>query len=830
MLSHYLLIEKIGEGGMGVVWKAEDQVLRRAVAIKVLPAETVTDERRRRMFLREARLASAVNHPHIVQVYEFAREGELDFIVTELIEGQPLSQTLRDRPLPSERVVEYGEQIASAVAHAHRKGLLHRDLKPGNILLTAEGVVKVVDFGLAMLFERLEAASDVTDTAVTEGKIVGTLPYMSPEQLRGERLDARSDVFSFGVVLYEMTTGVRPFRGIERKRPRPVHTLVADVPFDLDRIVHKALAGPPSERYQTMEDLAVDLKRLSRELASGSSPSYENLTRPKPVARKWAVVTVVGILACALVVAALWLRPEAPRRSAAPVHRQLTFSGTARAAEVSPDGQFVACLEGPQAGGGNRVQVQDLSGGEPLEIFAADFVGHFRWSPSGTELLVSARTQSGWADYLVPRLGGAARKVDGPDRIAWSPDGIHYASSALTWKKLWIVDKNTGAHRPLSLEPDFVWLDQLDWSSRDRLAILTRDAQGHSTIRTIPAEGGREVKLVDDAAWISTMRWGQGGTSLYYLWGGTDPPELRRIEVDPAMGEARGPAQSVLTGVPISSFSFSGDATVLAYARTTSRANLWIVHGDEATQLTSGTADDEAPRVSPDGRQVAFVRNDDVYTVAVDGGQPHRLTFTAGREWCPVWSPDGAWIAFGSDDGGAARVWKVPTAGGPSRAFDRTRVSVQLAWAPGRKILYMQPGNRNFIVLDPETAEETPLLRDDTVGNAFSPAWSPDGSKVALSWIRRRDSGLWTISLADSSEKRLTSAKLNPVAWSVDGQWIYAYDDRWSKVLRIPAAGGNPEPFFDRQCQPFPDARRWLCTKGESTSDVWIAHGFDAVR
>jgi eukaryotic-like serine/threonine-protein kinase len=848
MLSHYLLVEKIGEGGMGVVWRAEDQVLHRPVAIKVLPADTGADARRRRMFLREARLASSVNHPHIVQIHEFAREGELEFIVMELIEGQPLSQALSDRPLSPEKVAEYGEQIAAAVAHAHRKGLLHRDLKPGNILLTTEGAVKVVDFGLATLFERLDAALDAGDvpasdiatrthTEQTEGKIVGTLPYMSPEQVRGERLDARSDIFSFGVILYEMTAGFRPFRGatvhqvaaeIENARPRPVHQVVTKVPLDLDRIIHKALSGHPAERYQSMDEMAVDLKRLSRDLATGSSPSYDDLIRRTPASRKWVVVTVMGIVACALVVAALWPRPGARRPSAhAPAHRQLTFTGQARAAEVSPDGQFVAYVEGWLGGGGNSLKVQDLSGGEPLELLKADIVSHFRWSPSGTELLVAAMTSGKWALHLVPRLGGAVRTVDGHDRIAWSPDGTHYASSALTLKRIRISDKNSSEHSDLPLERDFVWLDEISWWPSQRLAFLTRDADGHSKIGTIPTEGGRQGKVVDDAETIDTMRWAPGGSSIYYLWRGSDPPELRRVEVDPETGDASTVPEAVLTGLTISHFSLSGDGSTLAYVRTSRRANLSILAKGETTPLTSGTAEDGSARVSPDGRWVVFVRNDDIYTISVDGGQPRRLTFTAAREWYPVWSPDGARIAFGSNEGGVARVWTVSADGGPSKPFERTRVSGQVAWAPGRKILYLRPGNRNFVVLDPKTEEELPLLRDESGGNVFNAEWSPDESKVTLTWIRFSNTGLWTIAVADSEEKHLSSKRLKPVAWSTDGKWIYAHDG--GRAVRIPATGGSPETLSDRPCMPFPDALRWVCTEVESSSDVWIARGFGSV-
>ncbi len=307
---------------MGVVWKAEDSVLGRTVAIKVLPAGADRDEQRRKMFLDEARLASSVSEAHIVQVYEFGREGDLDFIVMEYVEGKPLSKLLNGRALPPDKVAGMGLQAAQALSSAHRKGLLHRDIKPANLLVTSGGDVKEVDFGLAMLFER-GATRVGEDDATSVGKdepgggsggnsLSGTLPYMSPEQVRSEKLDARSDIFSLGVVLYEMTTGQRPFSGatqaallqeILQARPKPVHELVPKVPLDLDRVIQKALAPKQGDRYQTMEDLAVDLKRLGRDLESGSSPSWDELKKslaPERRRRLWraglaaAVVLVVA--------------------------------------------------------------------------------------------------------------------------------------------------------------------------------------------------------------------------------------------------------------------------------------------------------------------------------------------------------------------------------------------------------------------------------------------------------------------------------------------------------------------------------------------------------
>jgi TolB-like protein/Flp pilus assembly protein TadD len=297
-LSHYRLLDMIGRGGMGVVWRAEDTILRRIVALKVLPPEAALDGERRRMLIQEARLASSLNDPHIAQVFELGNDGGLDFIVMEYIEGTPLTRIMDGRPLPPAQVAKLGFQVARAISQAHHKKLLHRDLKPGNILVKDDGDAKVVDFGLARLFEMrdTELASQLNPLSDTrplnrwafpdaKNEIAGTLPYMAPEQVRGGKLDPRSDVFSLGAVLYEMLTGRRPFQAdrsqlvqeIVERNPPPPHSFVENVPMELERIVEKTLAKNPGDRYQTMDDLAVDLKRLSRDLEAGRSLSYRDM-------------------------------------------------------------------------------------------------------------------------------------------------------------------------------------------------------------------------------------------------------------------------------------------------------------------------------------------------------------------------------------------------------------------------------------------------------------------------------------------------------------------------------------------------------------------------
>ena len=324
MLSHYRLMDKIGMGGMGVVWRATDTILGRIVAIKVLQPDAARDEKRVRMFLEEARLASSVSDAHVVQVYELGSEGALNFIVMEYVHGTPLNEILHGRPLPPERITGIGLQVAQALSRVHLKGLLHRDIKPANILVTPEEDIKLVDFGLATLFasEGRHTDSDTLEESIDAGErragLFGTPAYMSPEQVRGEILDGRSDIFSLAVVLFEMATGQRPFSGstwaelsreILKGRPAAPHELAPRLPLEMERILLKALAPNRAERYQTMGDLAVDLRRLHRELESGSSPSYQDLKEAFGTPRRrfpWKPL-LSGSVILVSVCAAAWL-------------------------------------------------------------------------------------------------------------------------------------------------------------------------------------------------------------------------------------------------------------------------------------------------------------------------------------------------------------------------------------------------------------------------------------------------------------------------------------------------------------------------------------------
>ena len=320
-LGHYRILEKLGEGGMGEVYLAEDEKLDRKVALKVLPSEMANNEERRKRFEREAKAVAALNHPNIVTLYSVEEAGTTHFITMEVVRGKTLTALLGKKSLPLDKFFEVAIPLADAVSTAHQEGITHRDLKPDNLMLTDEGRLKILDFGLAKL-GKIEATSAInelpTRSATQDGRIVGTVAYMSPEQAEGKRVDARSDIFSIGIVLYEMATGRRPFEGdsaasilaaILRATPAPITELDVSLPRDLVRILRRCLAKDPERRYQTAKDVRNDLEELKHDVDSGQA--FEAAAASSLRARdgwrralRWSLAGVLTVLALTSVI--LW--------------------------------------------------------------------------------------------------------------------------------------------------------------------------------------------------------------------------------------------------------------------------------------------------------------------------------------------------------------------------------------------------------------------------------------------------------------------------------------------------------------------------------------------
>lgn len=601
----------------------------------------------------------------------------------------------------------------------------------------------------------------------------------------------------------------------------------------------------------------------SRPLPSTSIPPARARISTRAAGIAGALVTV-GALSYAV------LRPSEPAStptSRAPTHRQVTFTGNAGAPTLSPDGRRIAYVtdDAPD----KKLMVQELEGGQPLEVFSAPEVGHLRWSPDGSELIMWARGLGKDGVYIMPQLGGTLRRIRGGQFIAcWSPDGSTIAVASYLVGKIWFLNKLGEEQRTVSLQgaPWSIW--DIDWSTaHDLLTFVSSDYQGRYTIWTIRPDGRDQRTVLAENTEISSARWAPRGDAIYYSRRLNQTESLYKIVVQPGRENQEATATPVITGLESDrSFALSADGTRLVYARAPYHSNLWTfeaggpgaTQGTEPKALTHGTSLVERPRVSPDGSSMVFSIGHEprtnLYTMPITGGSPKQLTFLDSFSVGGVWSADGKWIAFASTEGGKPRVWTVNAGGGMPRALSSGDLSesFDLAWSPGSHILFQQAGNRNYYALDPETREERLFVKDSSVGWMFSPVSSPDGRKIAVAWNRRPNRGIWVVDAKHRHETlvyKTSAASAMPIGWSADGRFIYVVEGKNStyrgptlpvgetltgaKILMVPVNGGDVKTVAPLPAEEIggvsmtPDGRRFVFTVYSSRSDVWVVDHFD---
>ena len=761
-VSHYRIVEKLGGGGMGVVYKAEDTRLHRFVALKFLPSDVAGDRATLERFRREAEAASALNHPNICTIYDIGEQDGIHFIAMEFLDGKTLKHCIEGKALPVERVLDWGIQIAEGLNAAHAQGIVHRDIKTANIFVTKHGHAKVLDFGLAKLVTVKDGVSGIPTVTADElltspGATVGTVAYMSPEQARGEELDGRSDLFSFGSVLYEMTTGQPPFPGntsavmfeaILNKTPVSPSTANRNLPADLERVISKALEKDREVRYQSAAELRADLKRVRRDTTSGkTATALPGLGKSRSGGLVYAAG---GLTALAVLASVFFIYRWRTGSSLVPPSEwvQLTdFVDAAVSPALSPDGRMLAFLRGQNTFvTKGDVYLKLLPNGKPVQVtHDGGMKANPVFSPDGSQ--VAYTVPGHWDTWIVPTLGGEPRLM--------LPNG-----SGLTW-----MDAQHMLFSEIKQGRHMVIVSAMENRNAERDVYLP-PGEGSMAHRSYASPDGKWVLVV----WMNTV-------------GGWQPCQL--APVDGSSGARLvGPAAAACTAA-----AWSPDGRWMYFSSASGGSfHTWRQRFPDGApeQITSGVTEEEGIAVAPDGGSLVTSVGAEQSSVWVhDRGGDHQITSEAaaylvspdGTSSRAVFSPDGRRVYYlvrRSPHSGSVELWVSELGSGASEVLvgelsasgfdlspDGHSVAYSLRGAEGRESIWIASVNHL------SSPRQIKSANDD-----FGPIFAPDGTVFFMS-SEGENTFIYRMK-QDGSERRKVTP--DPVVQmqtvSPDGQWV----------------------------------------------------------
>ncbi len=781
-LGPYEILGQIGAGGMGEVYRAKDPRLSREVAIKVLPASFSADADRLRRFEQEAKAAGVLNHPNITAVYDIGEVDGAPYVVQELLEGDTLRSVLAGGKLSARKAIDYATQLSHGLAAAHEKGIVHRDLKPENLFVTKDGRLKILDFGLAKLTQVGEGSGPQTNLPTASGTepgvVMGTLGYMSPEQVKGKPADARSDIFAFGAILYEMLSGKRAFHAdsagetmaaILREDPPDLSVTNQSISPGLERIVRHCLEKNPEQRFHSAHDLGFDLAALSGTTGQAAAmPSVRRRFRLAPV-----LLVGLGALAGATI-AYLGLRraqgASATAGLAGATFRRLTnLSGAENWPALSPDGQTVAFVH--RAGNNTDIWIQRAGGRNPIDLTPdCDGESYFpAFSPDGSLIAYGAQCAQGGGLFVMGATGESSRRLTSVGSSpAWSPDGreIVYATELLAGpygrtgtSALWAIDVASGKTRKLSGDFDAIQPNVSPHGLRIAYWGLPTGG-GQRDIWTMPSKGlgagEQPVPVTQDEAIDFNPVWGPDGRTLYFLSNRNGSMNLWRVPIDEATGKTLGPAEPrMLPAREVGGFALSRDGRHAAYVVRENTYSLDRVVFDPASGKLTGKPEAILASsqemadvdVTADGAFVTFDSRggarDDLFLVESNGKNLRQITDDPPKDRGASFSPDGRRLAFHSDRGGKYQIWTIERDGSGLKVLsDSKDLIIEAQWSPDGRAIATNSGRSGSILRLDERGIATGLepIPPPAPDTFFDPlGWSPDGKTIAGSVVRLPD-------------------------------------------------------------------------------------------